>query len=151
MKTLVILLLATLAACTTLPDPHLAPEGSETAATIDELGPGQYHVLVRINYFAADGEAERLLRERAATLCGDQAVHLDHLATARQPAMAAADVTCGDLQDEASASKAATDAPAEAPPEPQTAPEATSSATPSPPDEVVPPTPVEVPDVPGAE
>ncbi|NCO58117.1 MAG: hypothetical protein COW73_02305 [Nitrospirae bacterium CG18_big_fil_WC_8_21_14_2_50_70_55] len=92
-----LLLAAAVAACTGLPAPYLAPQGSETAAAVDELGPGQYHVLVRINYFAPDGEAERLLRARAATLCAKgEALHIDHLAIARQPAMAAADVTCGE-------------------------------------------------------
>lgn len=115
MRTLAIRLLlvavGALAACTTLPDPYLAPEGSETAATVDELGPGQYHVLVRINYFAAEDEAERLLRERAATLCKEgEAVHIDHLATARQPAMAAADVTCGDPEAESPVAEPASDA-----------------------------------------
>ncbi len=95
MRTLPILLLAAATACTTLPDPRLAPHGSETAATVEELGPGRYHILVRINYFAPDGEAERLLRKHAATLCGDgETLHIDHLATARQPAMAAAEITC---------------------------------------------------------
>ena len=134
MRTLAILLVAALAACTTLPDPHLAPEGSETAATIDELGPGQYHILVRINYFAADGEAERLLRERAATLCGDEAVHIDHLATARQPAMAAADVTCGDPKAEPPAEPSAEEVPAEAAPP-------TDADNGAPPNDAVPPAP----------
>jgi len=148
MRTLAIILLATLAACTTFPDPHLAPEGSETAATIDEIAPGLYHILVRINYFAADGEAERLLRERAATLCGDQAVHIDHLATARQPAMAAADVTCGEPKEEPDAGEPDAAADAEIPPDPETAPEASS---PSAADEAAPAPPAEPPVAPDAE
>ncbi len=114
LATLLLVAVGAIAACATFPDPHLAPEGSETAATVDELGPGQYHVLVRINYFAADGEAERLLRARAATLCKEgEALHIDHLATARQPAMAAADVTCGNPQAEPATAESAPDAPAD--------------------------------------
>jgi len=145
MRTLAILLLAAVAACATFPDPHLAPEGSETAATVDELRPGQYHVLVRINYFAPDDEAERLLRKRAATLCGDEAVHIDHLATARQPAMAAGDVTCGEPKEEPVAGEpsAAADAAAETAPDPETAPEASSTSAA---DEAAPPTPADTPD-----
>ncbi len=137
MRTLTTLLLVAagaLAACATLPDPYLAPEGSETAATVDELAPGRYHVLVRINYFAADGEAERLLRKRAATLCKQgEAVHIDHLATARQPAMAAADITCEAPQaEEPPIAEPAPDAPADTDngvPSSETAPPAPAGAT----------------------
>jgi len=133
-----LLLLAAVAACSTFPAPHLASQGSETAATVEELGPDRYHILVRINYFAPDGEAERLLRERAATLCDKgEAIHIDHLATARQPAMAAADVTCGDEKVEPSAEEPATETPAEATPpaDPDTtAGDAPSDTPPLPPD-----------------
>ena len=82
---------ATLAACTALPDPRLDSKGSETVHSVIETAPGQWHVLVRVNYFSSPGSAERLLRERVADLCPDGDLVLENLQVVGNPRMATAD------------------------------------------------------------
>ncbi len=83
-----------LAACGGLPEPRLASQVEPTAVTVEPLGPGRYHLLVRVSDFAPAGAAERLLRERAAAVCGGTAPRIEGLTVAAHPALAAAEVTC---------------------------------------------------------
>lgn len=87
-------LAAVLPACNTLPDPYLDPQGQETIHTVVETSPGQWHVLVRVNYFSSDDAAERLLRDRVAHLCPDGDLVVDDLHVAGVPRIATADVHC---------------------------------------------------------
>jgi hypothetical protein len=84
----------TLPACNTLPDPYLDPEGRETIHTVTETIPGQWHVLVRVNYFSSEEAAERLLHERVSDLCPDGDLVIENLHVAGVPRIATADVHC---------------------------------------------------------
>jgi hypothetical protein len=96
---LLIALAAAVAACTTLPDPQPLPHGEEAAHAVSEIGPGHWHVMVRVNYYAPETEAERLLRNRAAALCPGEDAVLEDLHLVSQPHQASADVHCRPLQD----------------------------------------------------
>jgi hypothetical protein len=87
-------LVAVLTACNTLPNPYLDPHGQETIHSVIEQSPGQWHVLVRVNYFSSDNAAERLLRQRVAHLCPEGDLVVDHLHVAGVPRIATADVHC---------------------------------------------------------
>jgi hypothetical protein len=91
---LLLALSAALPACHTLPDPYLDPEGQETIHSVIESAPGQWHVLVRVNYFSSEEAAERLLRERVADLCPEGDLVVDNLHVAGVPRVATADVHC---------------------------------------------------------
>lgn len=91
---LILAVIAALAACSTLPDPRLDPEGSETVHSVIETSPGHWHVLVRVNYFSSPGAAERVLRERVADLCPDGDLVLENLQVVGTPRMATADARC---------------------------------------------------------
>jgi len=86
------------AACATLPDSQPLPAGEESAHAVTEIAPGRWHVMVRVNYFAPPAEAERLLRERAATLCPGTEAVVEDLHLVSQPHQASGDVHCGAKQ-----------------------------------------------------
>ena len=140
-----VLLCAVLPACNTLPDPYLDPQGSETTHTVIETIPGQWHVLVRVNYFSSDDAAERLLRDRVADLCPAGDLVVENLHVAGVPRIATADVHCAGSETTAAPTTEAptTEAPTAGTP-PTEAPETDMPET-APPDvttgddEVVPP------------
>ena len=96
---LLIALAAAATACATLPDNQPLPQGEEAAHSVYEIGPGHWHVMVRVNYYAPETDAERLLRERAASLCPGEDVVLEDLHLVSQPHQASADVHCRAIQD----------------------------------------------------
>ena len=89
-----IALAAATTACATLPDSQPLPQGQEAAHTVTEIGPGRWHVLVRVNYFAPETEAERILHERAAALCPGEEAVVENLRLVSQPHQASAEVHC---------------------------------------------------------
>jgi hypothetical protein len=89
-----LIVLAAATACTTLPNAQALPAGEEAAHAVTEITPGHWHVMVRVNDFASTTEAERLLGERAAALCGGQDAVLEDLRLVSQPHQAAAEVHC---------------------------------------------------------
>jgi hypothetical protein len=92
-------LVAAATACATLPDTQPLPAGQEAAHAVSEIQPGHWHVMVRVNYFAPEAEAERLLRARAAALCPGEDAVLEHLRLVSQPHQASAEVHCRAMQD----------------------------------------------------
>ena len=95
MRTWLPIAVASLAtACATLPASQPLPVGQEAAHTVSQVAPGQWHVMVRVNYFAPETEAERLLRARAAELCPDTEAVVEGLHLVKQPHQASADVHC---------------------------------------------------------
>ncbi len=81
-------------ACTTLPEPRLAEVPVEQSHTVAEIAPGRYHVMVRGATFAPRAATETLLRDRAATVCGERHARIRHLEVIDHPAMASGEVTC---------------------------------------------------------
>jgi hypothetical protein len=94
-----IVLAAAATACATLPDSQPLPHGQEAAHAVTEMRPGHWHVMVRVNYYAPETEAERLLRERAAALCPGEDAVLEDLRLVSQPHQASAEVHCRPVQD----------------------------------------------------
>jgi len=90
----VVALTVVVTACTTLPEPHLAETPTEQSHTVAEIAPGHYHVMVRGATFAPRATTERLLRDRAALVCGERRAVIRRLEVVDHPAMASGEVTC---------------------------------------------------------
>jgi len=126
-RLLAVLLPVVVTACTTLPEPRLAEAPAEQSHTVAEIAPGRYHVMVRGATFAPSTTTERLLRDRAARLCGKRRARIRRLEVIDHPAMASGEVTCEAAPEPPATATAPATTPAAAlpPSAPPTAPAAT--------------------------